>query len=167
MRYHAATLLVILAIGCTTPENPAQELPVASPEAPTDSQPAAEPALDPVIALTRLDAVLETDDQGRLRSITASGPLIDDKVLKLVGSLKTLVTLNIEYSEITDEGLAHLASLDNLETLILRGTEITDKGLARLETLATVTEIDIEFAPVTSEGVARLQKALPGCTINH
>ena len=83
MRILHATLLVILAAGCTAPEDPVQELPVANPDPsataeilPVDPQPAAEPRLDPVTALKRLDAVLETDDEGNVLSLTASGPLI-------------------------------------------------------------------------------------------
>jgi hypothetical protein len=174
MRILHTTLLVILAAGCTAPKDPVQELPVANPDPsataeilPVDPQPAAEPRLDPVTALKRLDAVLETDDEGNVLSLTASGHLIVDEVLEQVGMLTTLVTLNLEYTEITDAGLAHLAGLEHLNTLILRGAEITDKGLAHLETLKTLTVLDIEFAPVTEQGVARLQESLPACKISH
>lgn len=174
MKFPSIMLLIILAIGCAAPEDPAQEPPVTNPGAaatpeilPVDPPPVAKPRLDPVTTLKRLDAVLETDDEGNVLSLTASGPLIVDEVLEQVGAMKTLVILNLEYTEITDAGLAHLAGLSNIRTLVLRGTEITDAGLAQLKPLTTLTELDLEFAAVSNEGVGRLQEALPSCTINH
>ena len=170
MRTLTTSLLVLLATGCTSPDIPPVDTPDPPPSAqvlPVDPQPTTEPRLDPVIRLKRLDAVLETDEQGNLLSITASGPLIVDDILAEIASFKSLVTLNIEYTEITDAGLAHLGPLEHLQTLILRGTEITDEGLAHLEQLTTLTTLDVEFAPVSEEGVARLQKALPDCEINY
>tara|TARA_B100000809_G_scaffold257649_1_gene299598 strand:+ start:153 stop:677 length:525 start_codon:yes stop_codon:yes gene_type:complete len=174
MKILHTTLLAILVAGCTAPENPPNKLPVANPDpsatsevSPVNPPPVAKPRLDPVTALKRLDAVLETDDEGNILSLTASGPLIVDEVLEQIGAMKTLLILNLEYTEITDAGLAHLVGLSNIRTLVLRGTEITDEGLAQLESLTTLTELDLEFAAVSNEGVGRLQKALPGCTINH
>ena len=174
MRVLFISILLILATGCSAPDNPPAVPPEPSIDPPTDMQtvPAdpglpVEPAIDPIFALKRLDAIVEMDDEGNVLSITASGPLIVDEVLEQIGMLKTLVTLNIEYTEITDAGLAHLAGLEYLDTLILRGTEITDEGLAHLETLKTLTVLDIEFAPVTEQGVARLRESLPGCKINY
>jgi hypothetical protein len=174
MRIFTASLLVFLVAGCTVPENPPDNPPVANPDPPSDTQTlpddpktVAKPPLDPVIRLKRLDAVLETDEQGNVLSITVSGPLIVDEILEQIGALESLVTLNIEYTEITDAGLAHLKTLSKLETLILRGTEITDEGLVHVEQLKTLTTLDVEFAPVSEEGVARLQKALPHCKINY
>ena len=174
MKLLHTTLLAILVAGCTAPDNPPNKLPVANPDpsatsevSPVDPPPVAKPRLDPVTALKRLDAVLETDDEGNILSLTASGPLIVDEVLEQIGAMKTLVTLNLEYTEITDAGLAYLAGLDNIKKLVLRGTEITDTGLATLEPLTTLTELDLEYAPVSDEGVGRLQIALPNCTINH
>ena len=146
MRTLTTSLLVLLATGCTSSGNPPVDTPDPPPIAqvlPVDPQPTTETHLDPVIRLERLDAVLETDEQGNVLSITASGPLIVDEILAEIASFKSLVTLNIEYSEITDEGLAHL------------------------EQLTTLTTLDVEFAPVSTEGVARLQKALPDCEINY
>jgi len=170
MRILTTLLLVLLATGCTSSGNPPVDTPDPPPAAqvqPVDPQPTAEPRLDPVIRLKRLDAVLETDDEGNVLSLTASGPQIVDEILAEIASLKNLVTLNIEYTEITDAGLAHLETLSKLQTLILRGTEITDEGLVHLEQLTTLTTLDVEFAPVSTEGVARLQKALPDCEINY
>ncbi|MCH2458411.1 MAG: hypothetical protein MK186_10205, partial [Henriciella sp.] len=78
----------------------------------------------------------------------------------LAGGVSSLFTLNIEYTEITDAGLAHLKTLSKLETLILRGTEITDEGLVHEEQLKTLTTLDVEYAPVSKQGQARHQKAL-------
>lgn len=174
MKCLSIMLLIISAIGCATPEDPEQESPVtnpgdsATPEIlPVDSQPAANPPLDLVTTLKRLDAVLETDNEGNLLSLTASGPLIVDEVLEQIGTLTTLVTINLEYTEITDAGLTHLAGLRNIRTLVLRGTEITDEGLVQLEPLTTLTELDLEFTAVSDDGIARLQEALPSCTVNH
>ncbi|MEE2989604.1 MAG: hypothetical protein VX715_03260 [Planctomycetota bacterium] len=174
MKCLSIMLLIISAIGCAGPEDPEQEPPVtnpgdsATPEIlPVDSQPAPDPPLDLVATLKRLDAVLEMDDEGNVLSLTASGPMVVDEVLEQIGMLTSLVTLNLEYTEITDAGLAHLAGLGSIKKLILRGTEITDAGLAMLETLITLTELDVEFAAVTDEGVNRLQNVLPKCTINH
>jgi len=174
MQVRFTLFLALLTVGCGSAEDPSAnppannlDAPPSQPSEPDNPPPAAEPVVDPMIALRRLGAVMETDGHGDIRSITADGPQIVDQVLELIGGLDSLVMLNLAYSEITDAGLEHLAGLTRLETLILRGDEITDRGLVHLEGLSNLKKLDIEFAAVTDEGVARLQKALPNCDINY
>ena len=57
------------------------------------------------------------------------GIVVDD----LEGTLKTLTTLNLACTQVTDAGLKELATLKNLTTLELALTKVTDAGLKELQ----------------------------------
>jgi hypothetical protein len=88
---------------------------------------------------------------------------------RLVGGelFETVPAVDLQITELTDDGLEHLKFLDGLQELNLDSTEITDAGLETLEGLNQLHNLDLYGTRVTDAGVAKLQKALPNCIIRH
>ena len=59
----------------------------------------------------------------------------------IVAGLTELRELWLNYTEVTDAGLAHLAGLTKLQKLSLRGTKVTDAGMAKLRKALPTCEI--------------------------
>jgi len=62
-------------------------------------------------------------------------------------------------------GLKEVAGVKSLQTLFLNGTKVTDAGLVHLHRLAELKTLNLQQTPVTAQGIAALHKALPGCRI--
>ncbi|MCE9557302.1 MAG: hypothetical protein K8T91_28470 [Planctomycetes bacterium] len=92
---------------------------------------------------------------------------VRDRDMELLRSLSSLEWLWLNYTGVTDAGLAHLTHLKNLDTLDLEYTRITDAGLEHLTGLSNLKELRLRGTQVTAAGVARLQKALPNCNIER
>ena len=87
------------------------------------------------------------------------------KELELAG-LKSLQTLSLSGTGVTDAGLKELAGFESLQTLDLSLTGVTGAGLKELAGLKSLqTLMLISTAGVTDAGVAELQKALPKCKV--
>ena len=84
---------------------------------------------------------------------------------KLGFGIDRVVEVDLEGTEITDDGLQHLSSLPNLGCLRLDGTRISDDGLKHLSGLANLQELFLEKTQVTDNGVKMLQESLPNCVI--
>jgi hypothetical protein len=61
--------------------------------------------------------------------------------------------------------MKELAALKSLRSLLLTATPMTDARLVNLHGLAELKFLDLRAIPVSAEGIAALQKALPGCRI--
>jgi hypothetical protein len=70
----------------------------------------------------------------------------------------------------TDAGLKGLNKVRSLKTVDLRGTQITDAGINELKGLENLKELNLCWLPggpkeITAAGVKELQAALPDVTI--
>ena len=81
--------------------------------------------------------------------------------------LEKVVSLNLNFTKITDEGLKELPKLKQLTAIDLGSTQITDAGLKELAKLKQLTSLNLNNTKVTKAGVAELQKALSKCKITH
>lgn len=82
--------------------------------------------------------------------------------------LCNLTTLWIDKTKITDRGLRTVATVRCLLALSLEGSDITDLGLIHLESMSKLNHLNLHDCPdITDAGVARLQKALPQCKIER
>ena len=77
--------------------------------------------------------------------------------------MSNLKKLNLDYTPMSDAGLAHLSGLTNLEELWLNSTDITDAGLAHLKKLSKLKLLDLYHTLVTPKGLDDLKTSLPGC----
>lgn len=78
-----------------------------------------------------------------------------------IGQLHSVVDLDLNGSNITDDDLVVLQALTNLRHLDLSHTEVTDAGLLHLQTLSTLRWLVLSGSRVTDEGVDRLREAIP------
>lgn len=70
-----------------------------------------------------------------------------------------LTELDVQSSEITDDGLAHLANLSSLKRLHLGHTQVTAAGLRHLTGLKNLTDLDLSGSQVVLEdAVEHLKK---------
>ncbi|MDP7015959.1 MAG: hypothetical protein QGG36_09180 [Pirellulaceae bacterium] len=75
--------------------------------------------------------------------------------------------IDLNGSEIGDDGLADLKPFTNAKSLLLRNTAITDDGLRHLKPLKQLVWVDLRGTKVTAAGVADLQISLPQAEISH
>jgi hypothetical protein len=74
--------------------------------------------------------------------------------------------LGLEYSNITDSGLATLTKLTGLQYLNLVGTPVTLKGIIQLKTLPHLTTIYLAQTAVEKKEWPSLQKAFPNAMLD-
>jgi hypothetical protein len=168
-------LLCMGVVGCDGGSSP-----------PNDSQAKAES----VIALKKLGAYWELNEQGEVVFVNFMSTQITDAGLVNLKALTGLQTLSIGSDKIIDAGLVHIKELTNLQKLDLSGNKITDAGLVHLEGLTYLLSLELYGTKitdaglvylkgltnltfltlskeVTDAGLAELRKALPDCDIRH
>jgi hypothetical protein len=69
--------------------------------------------------------------------------------------------LLLDYSQVTDAGLASVKGFSRLTALGLRGSQVTDAGLKHLIGFASLKDLDVRDTQITHAGALVLQKALP------
>lgn len=115
------------------------------------------PPTDPIKALEfyRWDLTYEG---GALFAAVDDFKLATDRMLALLSGIKTLKTLWITESSVTDAGLEHLSGLDQLEAIVIRSAAFTGSGLKALAKLPKLNYIECERAGVTDQGLSELPK---------
>ena len=83
---------------------------------------------------------------------------ITDASLKEVAKLQNLEELGLRGAKITDAGLKEVGKLQNLEELDLRGAKITDAGLKGLAKLQNLTKLNLEYTKITDAGLKEVGK---------
>jgi WD40 repeat protein len=92
-----------------------------------------------------------------LRDLNLDHTEITDQGMKVIGGLEGLVKLSLTNTQVTDAGLAELKNLTRLEFLRLDKLPITDAGLAHLAALPRLREISLYQTRITDEGLAHLR----------
>lgn len=91
---------------------------------------------------------------------------VKDKDLSIVASFENLRKLNLNFTEISAQGLHDLAALPNLKTLTLSGTKLDYKDLQnQLKTFKTLESVSIWDTGLTGEQIAQLKKAHPNVDV--
>jgi internalin A len=73
-----------------------------------------------------------------------------------IGRLSGLWNLNLDFSPVTDAGLANLKGLTDLERLYLPLTKVGDAGLVQLQGLKGLRQLGFYDNAITDEGLANL-----------
>lgn len=81
---------------------------------------------------------------------------IGDAEVQQLAALKKLRLLALEYTEVTDQGLASLKDMTDLDWLSLYGTKVTDKGLAQLAPLKKLKRLTLHRSAVRGPGLVHL-----------
>lgn len=90
---------------------------------------------------------------------------IDDAKLSPLAGLTTLTEVDLDYVQITDDGLRLLEPSRGLRKLSLAGTKVTDAGINRLIHFRSLDELNIQDTQVSAAARKRLHQALPSCKI--
>ena len=85
--------------------------------------------------------------------------------MKTVRQLTKLSHLNLDYTDLSDEGLALIAGLEQLESLSLDSTNVTDAAAEEILSLGHLKELNLYHTLFSPKGFQRLRSALPDCEI--
>ncbi len=94
---------------------------------------------------------------------------IEDAQLKYLENLTGLVDLDLEETDVSDQGLRWLHKLNKLERLKLRASLVTGKGLVYLKPLSSLTDLSLANIAIGDEGLENLVglKKLTGLTLSR
>ena len=121
---------------------------------------------EPMQALAQHKPRYKLDNHGRVMELRLEIQSIDEKILETIQKLGELRDLNLNGTDLTDDGLAKLAVLEKLQTLRLDETHITDTGLLPLETLEDLRLLAVKKCKtITSLGVEKLKRRLPDLNV--
>lgn len=101
----------------------------------------------------------------RVASVDLSWTEISDDGVRELRGLTNLRELELDGTLITDAGLSHLSGLRKLEYLKLDETSVTDAGLVHLRGLQELKRLSLNNRYITQGAIEGLQKALPACKI--
>lgn len=94
---------------------------------------------------------------GPITSVSFAGSRkFNDKSVRLLKPLKSLMTLQLQNTRITDDGLKELKNLENLRALLLFGNQITDEGLKELKEFKKLTSLWLGDTKITDIGLTEL-----------
>ena len=111
----------------------------------------------------RIDALLGAKEH--ITWLDLNDTDLDDNGLKSLSQLSNLTKLNINRTKITDAGLTSVANLERLIVLNIYGTAVTDAGLEKLSDLKTLESLYLWQTKTTPEGIEKLKASLPNCKI--
>jgi hypothetical protein len=86
-----------------------------------------------------------------------------DEAMPVIGQLKQLERLNLDYTAVSDAGLGELAGLPLVE-LRLDSAKITDAGVEKLK-IPTLKILNVYHTLVSETGYKALKAAMPECEI--
>ncbi len=79
--------------------------------------------------------------------------------------MTALAELKLDYTEVTDKGLAALSAARKLQALSLDSTYVTDKSMPLVRSFQGLTDLNLYHTLVTDKGFAEVHSALPQCRI--
>jgi internalin A len=91
-----------------------------------------------------------------LMSLSLMSSPITDRTLSDIEKLEELGSLSLDGTKITDEGLNSLTKLPNLHFLDLRNTAISDAGLRHIAIMPELRALILEGTKVTDAGIIQL-----------
>ena len=87
--------------------------------------------------------------RGSMVSLDAT-VVMSDGDLPQLERIRTLESLTLDFSDVTDKGMAAIARLPRLKSLSLRQCNVTGSGLPDLRRLATLEELNLHATPLRS-----------------
>jgi Leucine-rich repeat (LRR) protein len=90
-----------------------------------------------------------------LETLWLTGSSINDQILPLVQGVKTLTSLTIKSTKISDASMKALAALPLLKNLHLPAS-ISDNGVADLSASSSLEDLDLSYTTITAKALASL-----------
>jgi hypothetical protein len=108
-------------------------------------------------SVSRLQVVADRVRAQKSDSIDARPyPSLADRDLAVLQGLTHLKNLNLDNTEVTDEGMKDVAQAANLVSLSLTNTQVSDAGLAHLRPLTNLDDLRLDKLPITDAGLAHV-----------
>jgi len=105
------------------------------------------------------DAVLEAiGGMKSLRTLELGKTKITETGIGHLSGLTALESLRLSYTPLADDGLKHLAGMTKLKSLNLGGCKIEGPGLAHLAAMKQLEELDLGYNPLTEEALPHLRR---------
>ena len=107
---------------------------------------------------TRADlqqAVDRLGDLVQVRRMNLMGIAVKDDALVQVERMSRLESLLLQFTSISDGGLAHMRNLTNIKTLLIAGG-ISDAGLVHLKELTKLSDLTLQRTQISDAGLAHL-----------
>ena len=102
-----------------------------------------------------------------LRTLVIRQGLVGDRFLEGLKDVDGLEYVELNGTNVTNDGLQHLLPLTNLRELYLNGTAITDDGLEDFPPLWGLRQLSFENTRVTMDAIEGLRERLPDCRISN
>jgi hypothetical protein len=127
-------------------------------------------AMAKIKSLTRISALDTTPWSGRdikpicrlpLVALDVQNTNLGDEGAECLSVIDTLVTLEVNNTHITDVGLKCLSEIDSLQILYMKTNDVTDSGLMYLKNLKALRILKATETKITRKGVTRLTALLP------
>jgi Leucine-rich repeat (LRR) protein len=113
------------------------------------------------------EATVHLQELRKLKNLDLNFTDVTDVGLADLQGLTDLQSLDLAHTQVTDDGLVHVQSLRNMQWLSLTKTEITDAGVLHLKSLIHLRDLYLLDTQVSNECCKELQKALPNVTIHR
>ena len=98
-------------------------------------------------------------------SVVLSGAQVTHEQMQEVSNLSTLVYLNLEGQQVTDQILSIISGHDYLASLTIRNASISHIGILSLKNCSHLKWLRLVNTPVSSEAIRQLEVALSQCEI--
>ncbi|MBU6450170.1 MAG: serine/threonine protein kinase [Cyanobacteria bacterium REEB67] len=105
------------------------------------------------------------EDHKELNNLLLKGSPLDDSIMPDLGRIKTLRSLNLEETDVSNRGLVYLTSLPRLQELYLGGTELGPGLAAILVKIKTLKHLTLPSGSLSQGDAAIFSKALPACIV--
>src|SRR5262245_10655415 len=90
--------------------------------------------------------------------VDLKGTKTSDADLAVLGKIPGIHTLDLSFTQVTDEGLASFAGYKDLRHLTLMGTKVTDAAIVPLSRILNLYTLNVAKTAVTDKGVALFAK---------
>jgi Leucine Rich repeat len=102
----------------------------------------------------------------RLRVLGADSTAITNDGLRPLGETRSLRSLSLYHTRIGDKGISYLIDLP-LTTLDIRWTDVSDDSVKYLERMTDLKYLGIRGTKISKTGYIALQRALPKCNVAY
>jgi hypothetical protein len=82
-----------------------------------------------------------------------------------IGAMQKLEVLRMDYTQLSEKGLAHLRGLASLRELALDSATLTDNAVDMLLTFRQLQLLNVYHTLLTDAGHQKLKSGLPQCRI--
>ncbi len=110
-----------------------------------------------VAALRRVATNIQFHNDGSVRLVRLSKPIVTDEHLVHLKQFRKLDYLAILCPEVTDKGLANIAELVELDTLLVSQTAVTDCGLSPLANFTRLRRLYLDDSRITDAALESLR----------